>query len=141
WRRGNEGPWAPPREGERWPTRPRTRPLTRLMLETFSAEKASMVFAHFTRSHTWQTPTLTVLRSGALLDDPTVRHDPWRQYLPAAVIAQWDATTAARLKARTPEDVALARVVYQKQVDLVGMMRRAGVELLAGADGVNPDAV
>src|SRR5262252_7880029 len=137
-RQAYEDAWAHLPEGERLPSRARTRPLTRLMLETFSAEKASVVFAHFTRSHTWQTPTLTVLRSGALLDDPTVRHDPWRQYLPAAVIAQWDATTAARLKARTPEDVALARLVYQKQVDLVGMMRRAGVELLAGTDVLNP---
>ena len=137
-RQGYEDAWAHLPEGERFPSRARTRPLTRLMLETFSPEKARVLFAHFTRSHTWQTPTLTVLRSGALLDDPTVRHDPWRTYLPADVTAQWDATTTARLTARTPEDVALARLVYQKQVELVGMMRRAGVELLAGTDVLNP---
>jgi len=34
--------------------------------------------------------------------------------------------------------LALARLVYQKQVELVGMMRRAGVELLAGTDVLNP---
>jgi hypothetical protein len=35
-------------------------------------------------------------------------------------------------------DFALARLVYQKQVELVGMMHRAGVALLAGTDVLNP---
>jgi Amidohydrolase family len=137
-RQAYEDAWAHLPEGERLPSRARTRPLTRMMLETFSPEKASALFAHFTRHHTWQTPTLTVLRSGALLDDPTFRHDPRLKYLPAEVTARWDPAADFRFKARTPEDFALARLVYQKQVELVGMMRRAGVELLAGTDVLNP---
>jgi cytosine/adenosine deaminase-related metal-dependent hydrolase len=125
-------------EGERFPSRTRTRPLTRLMLETFSSEKASALFAHLTRNHTWQTPTLTVLRSNAWLDDPTFRHDPRLTYLPAEVTAQWDATTITRLKSLTPEDLALAKSVYQQHVALVGIMRRAGVAFLAGTDVLNP---
>lgn len=130
--------WAHLPEGERWPDRARTRALTRSMLETFSPEKAQALFVHFTRHHTWQSPTLTVLRSSALLDDPTVRHDPWLKYLPAEVTAWWDSTRDSRGKARTPEDFALAKEVYRKQLELVGMMRRAGVELLAGTDVLNP---
>jgi imidazolonepropionase-like amidohydrolase len=125
-------------EGERLPSRARTRPLTRMLLETFSPEKARVVFAHFTRAHTWQTPTLTVLRSGAWLDDPMFRHDPRLKYLPAAVTARWDPTADSRFQTHAPEDFALARLVYQKQVDLVGMMHRAGVEVLAGTDVLNP---
>src|SRR5712692_7789084 len=135
---GYEDAWAHLPEGERFPSRARTRPLTRIMLETFSPEKASAVFARFTRNHTWQSPTLTVLRSGAFLDDPNFRHDPRLKYLPAEVKAQWDPATDFRFKAATPEDFALAKLVYQKQVELVGMMRRAGVEFLAGTDVLNP---
>jgi len=137
-RQAREDAWAHLPEGARFPSRARTRPLTRMMLETFSPEKASALFAHFTRHHTWQSPTLTVLRSGAFLDDPTFRHDPRLKYLPAEVTAQWDPATDVRFKALTPEDFALARLVYQKQVELVGMMRRAGVEFLAGTDVLNP---
>jgi len=50
----------------------------------------------------------------------------------------WDPTTDFRFKARTTEDFALARLVYQKQVELVGMMHRAGLEFLAGTDVGNP---
>jgi hypothetical protein len=41
------------------------------MLETFSPEKAAALFARLKHNHTWQCPTLTVLRSSAWLDDPT----------------------------------------------------------------------
>src|SRR5260370_4841306 len=39
------------------------RPLTRTMLDTFSPKKAAALFARLKRNHTWQCPTLTVLRS------------------------------------------------------------------------------
>jgi Amidohydrolase family len=133
-RQAYEDAWTHLPEGERLPSRARTR----LMLETFSPEKAHALFAAFTRHHTWQSPTLTVLRNTAFLDDPYVRRDPRRKYLPAEVTASWDPTTDFRFKTRTPEDFALARLEYQKHVELVGMMHRAGVELLAGTDVLNP---
>ena len=79
-----------------------------------------------------------MLRNTAFLDDPYVRRDPRRKYLPAEVTASWDPTTDFRFKTLTPEDFALARLGYQKHVELVGMMHRAGVELLAGTDVLNP---
>ena len=38
----------------------------------------------------------------------------------------------------TAEDFDLARLVYKKQVELVGMMHQAGVPFLAGSDVQNP---
>jgi hypothetical protein len=58
--------------------------------------------------------------------------------MPAQIRTQWDSTTDFRFQARTEEDVALARMVYRKQVELVGMMHRAGVAMLAGTDVLNP---
>src|SRR5215470_12175038 len=125
-------------QGQRLPSPARTRPLTRLMLETFSPEKAAALFARLKHNHTWQCPTLTVLRSSAWLDDPTFRHDPRLKYMPAHIKARWDPSSDFRFKAKTAEDFTLARLVYQKQVELVGMMRRAGLEFLAGTDVSNP---
>ena len=137
-RQAGEDAWSHLPEGQRVPSPARARTPIRRLLETFSPEKAAALFARFTHNHTWQCPTLTVLRSSAWLDDPHFRHDPRLKYMPAAVKARWDPSNDFRFTAKTAEDFALARLVYQKQVELVGMMQRAGVALLAGTDVLNP---
>jgi imidazolonepropionase-like amidohydrolase len=114
------------------------RQVNRLVLETFSPEKAAALFARFKRNQTWQCPTLTVLRSTASLDDPSFRNDPRLKYMPSFTRTQWDPTKDFRFKNRTAEDFELARLVFKKQVEVVGAMRRAGVEFLAGTDVLNP---
>lgn len=114
------------------------RQLTRSMLETFNAEKAASLFARFKRNQTWQCPTLTVLRSTAFLDDPNFRNDSRLKYMPSSTRTQWDPTKDFRFKNRTAEDFELARLVFKKQFEVVGPMRRAGVEFLAGTDVLNP---
>lgn len=114
------------------------RQLTRSMLETYNTEKAASLFARFKRNHTWQCPTLTVLRSIAFLDDPKLRDDPRLKYMPPATRTQWDPTKDFRFKDRTAEDFELARLVFKKQLAVVGPMQRAGVEFLAGTDVLNP---
>jgi imidazolonepropionase-like amidohydrolase len=109
-----------------------------MALETFSLEKAAILFARLKRNHTWQCPTLTVLRSGAFINDPNFRNDARLKYMPTGLITGWDPSNDFRFKERTAEDVDLARLVYKKQIDLVGMMHRAGVEFLAGTDVENP---
>jgi imidazolonepropionase-like amidohydrolase len=113
-------------------------PRTKAILESFSPDKANALFAEFVRHRTWQSPTLTVLRSSSHLDDPGFRRDPRIRYLPAEVTAFWDPKTDARFQKRTTAEYALARQVYEKQMELVGMMHRAGVEILAGTDALNP---
>ena len=114
------------------------RQVNRLVLETFSPEKAAALFARFKRNQTWQCPTLTVLRSTAFLNDPNFRNDPRLKYLPSSMSNQWDPTKDFRFKSRTAEDFELARLVFKKQLEVVGPMRRAGVEFLAGTDVLNP---
>lgn len=124
--------------GQRSPNPAGSRQLTRSMLETFNAEKATSLFARFKRNQTWQCPTLTVLRSVAFLDDPGLRDDPRLKYMPPSIRAQWDPTKDFRFKDRTKEDFELARLVFKKQLEIVGPMRRAGVEFLCGTDALNP---
>jgi hypothetical protein len=127
-----------PAEGQRLPSPARIRPLNRMMLETFSPEKAALLFARFKRNRTWQCPTFTVLRSGAFINDPVFRNDPRLKYLPTQLTTAWDPSTDFRFKQRTAEDFDLSRLVYKKHIELVGMMHRAGVEFLAGTDTPNP---
>ncbi len=109
-----------------------------MILETFSPQKATALFAHFRRNRTWQTPILTVLRNIAFLDEPDFRHDPRLMYLPVGVKARWERAVNSRSKTWHQEDVALSKQVYRKQMELVGMLHREGVPLLAGSDVLNP---
>lgn len=114
------------------------RSITRETLETFSMEKANTVFARLKHNETWQCPTFTVLRSGAFINDPNFRRDPRLKYLPRQLRTSWDPANNFRFRTRTTEDFQLARSVYKKHIEVVGLMRRAGVEILAGTDVLNP---
>ena len=137
-RKGFEDAFSNLPQGRRLPSPAHTRLLTRMMLDTFSPEKAATLFIRLKRNHTWQCSTFTVLRSGAFINDPNFRNDPRLKYMPTQLRTQWDPSTDFRFRERTAEDFDLSRLVYKKQIELVGMMHRAGVEFLAGTDVENP---
>ena len=137
-RKGYVDAYFNPPTGQRLPSPTQTRPLNRMALETFSPQKATALFARLKQNHTWQCPTLTVLRSGAFINDSNFRNDPRLKYMPKQLRTQWDPSTDFRFKQRTAEDFDLSRQTYKKQIELVGMMNRAGVEFLAGTDVSNP---
>ncbi len=137
-RKRSEEAWLNLPEGQTFPSRASLRLLGRLLLETFSPEKANALFAHLARNHTWQCPTLTVLRNMAFIQDPAIRNDPRVKYMPPEMISGWDPAGDFRLKDRTEEDIEMARATYRRYKELIGPMRRAGVELLAGTDVLNP---
>jgi len=107
-------------------------------LETYSPQKAKALFAELKRNQTWQCPTLTVLHSIAFLDDPSFTNDSRLKYMPRDIRASWDPKTDFRLKTRTAEDWARSKKVFSKDAEIVGAMQRAGVEILAGTDTLNP---
>jgi hypothetical protein len=103
-------------------------------LETFSAKKGTDLFARFIKNGTWQCPTLTVLRSSAYRDDPDFRNDERLRFIPRQVLERW----GQRMGNRSDAVYANAKRLFQKQVEVVGDMRRAGVLILAGSDTGNP---
>lgn len=125
-------------EGQKFPSRALLRPLARLMLDTFSPEKANALYSRFAKNHTWQCPTLTVLRNMAFIMDPAIHNDPRVKYMPPGIATGWDPKGDFRLQDRTDEDYELSRATYRKLKELIGPMRRAGVEFLAGTDVLNP---
>ena len=114
---------------------PAARPRAELQaLETFSAKKEAELFARFVKNGTWQCPTLTVRRSTAYQDDPNFRNDERLKFIPRQILERWD----QRMGNRRAESYANAKRLFQKEVEVVGDMRRAGVLILAGSDTGNP---
>ena len=106
-------------------------------LESFDARQAAALFARFKRNGTWMCPTLSVLRAQAFIGDADFRNDLRLKYIQNFLRKQfWD--DGFGFSSRTAEDNARARRVFQKQLEVVGMMKRAGVDFIAGTDTANP---
>jgi imidazolonepropionase-like amidohydrolase len=105
-----------------------------IALETYSDRKASELFARFVKNETWQCPTLTVLRSRAYLGDENFRIDQRLKFIPPPMQQRW----SLRIANRNEGNYANAKKVFQKELEIVGAMRKAGVPLLAGTDTGNP---
>jgi hypothetical protein len=119
-------------------------PLTEGLFDTYSEEKTAKLFQTFVRNGTWQTPTLVLLEGFARARDEDFVHDPRRRYLLKAWNDAWDPQKTFFLKDLTPAEYealnARIHALLARHQKLVGDMRRAGVELLAGTDanGWNP---
>jgi imidazolonepropionase-like amidohydrolase len=103
-------------------------------LETYNDRKPEDLFALFVKNETWQCPTLTVLRSRAYLGDENFRRDQRLKFIPPPMKERW----GQRIANRNEENSANAKRVFQKELEIVGAMRKAGVQLLAGTDTGNP---
>ena len=102
-------------------------------LDSFDAKQAAALFARFKRNGTWMCPTLSVLRAQAFIGDADFRDDLRLKYIQNFLRKQfWD--DGFGFRSRTAEDNARARRVFQKQLEVVGMMKRAGVDFIAGTD-------
>ena len=106
------------------------------MLAGYSEEKAAALSAELKRNGTWQCPTLTLLHMFGYGDDPAFLADPRMKYMPPAIKSYWDPSRVDGK--RTPEDFAYMKREFQKDLEVVGAMQRAGVGILAGTDTQNP---
>ncbi len=106
------------------------------LLDTYSPEKAAQLFDLLKSNGTWQCPTLTLLHMFAYGDDPALLNDPRLKYIPFRMRANWDPAKVDGV--RTPEDFAYGKKEFQKDLEVVGAMQKAGVGILAGTDTENP---
>jgi tetratricopeptide (TPR) repeat protein len=105
------------------------------VLGSFSEEKAAALSSILRENGTWQCPTLTVLHMLGYGDDRSFRSDPRLKYMPPRMVAGWDLTYGG---IRNQDDIAAARKEFQKDLEIVGIMQRLGVGILAGTDTQNP---
>jgi imidazolonepropionase-like amidohydrolase len=118
---------------------PRYKSMRQAEIDNYSPERAAALFAVFKKNGTWQVPTLTLLRSLAYVDDSSFTNDPRIKYMPPWARKDWTPDKAPYLYGpRTPEDFAFAKKEFQRDLELVGAMQKAGVGILAGTDASNP---
>lgn len=99
--------------------------------QTYSKEKALVLFSIFVRNETWQCPTLRNLQ--IVTTDANVNkllNDPRTKYFPNSIKENWKRV----LLLRTTGDSTQRTVFFQQTLKLVGDMYNAGVKLLAGTD-------
>jgi imidazolonepropionase-like amidohydrolase len=119
-----------------------SRAQNRQILDTYSDEKATALFAHFRKNGTWQVPTLVVLRaSGFKQIDSTIYDNPLIKYVPKTIRDKWNPDKIVYPLAITPAELAERKESFQKDLALVSAMHRAGVEFMAGTDSANPYVV
>ena len=115
----------------------------RELLETYDPARAQTLFARFVRNKTWHCPTLTSKRPYAEEDASYLLNDPRARFLTLDEregLKRFVAIFKRDFAAAPPtiEDTENGKAIFEKHVELVRTMQRAGVRLLAGTDGSFP---
>jgi len=108
------------------------------MLDTYHPAKARNVFAHLVKNQTWQVPTLVTKRSMTFADDLVKIKDERLKYIPQSLQRRWRPEENFLLRYRTPEYIAYSKRQFQKELQLVRAMHRAGVPFMTGTDLSGP---
>jgi imidazolonepropionase-like amidohydrolase len=114
---------------------PNVQKLRQAAVDSYSPKKAAALSAVLKSNHTWQCPTLTLLHSLGYSDETSNAEDPRLKYLPKSVKGNWH---AGDTYGETAQDYALARKEFQRDLQIIGVMQRNGVGILAGTDTPNP---
>jgi len=103
-------------------------------LDTYTPERRRALFALFVKNGTWYCPTLIEYNNFAFETDPSVLDDPRQKYLAPATKEYIEKFFPIPPRNTPVEQYAPRRALYQRLLELVGEMQRAGVGLLAGTD-------
>jgi len=107
-------------------------------LHSFDGAQCQALFAQFRKNNTWQVPTLTVHRGMAWMNDSHFTSDPRLAYMSGDVRYRWQPENDFRFRRWPPAEFELHRGLFAADKQMVGLMFRAGVPLLAGTDAMNP---
>jgi imidazolonepropionase-like amidohydrolase len=102
-------------------------------LETYSREKAAALFARFAANGTWHAPTLVVYRGAVFSNDSDFTNDPRLKYVRRDIRESWKNQDDFRLKESSGY---FNKILFQKRLELILVMHRAGVKMLAATDAL-----
>lgn len=111
---------------------------TNLLVEAYSPVLFDSLANELANSATWISPTLSVLKNMATLDDSTKINDPRMEYMPPYIHYMWNPKNDFRMKFLGPEDYKANRKKFALEQRLVGKFAKAGVKIIAGTDYSNP---
>jgi Amidohydrolase family len=106
----------------------------KIVVNTFSQRKAWELSSLFAKNDTWQVPTLTVQHAFAFANPLDLQRSRGVRYVPASAVASWVDRLASFRKTRDDEDMAVQKRSYELEIQVVQMMRKAGVHFMAGTD-------
>lgn len=109
-----------------------------LMTTNFDEAIFDSLATAMANSNMWLSPTLTVLRSIAHLNDTSFTSDERLAYLPAFMTGTWNPANDFRFKSRTAEFYEASKTKYLLQLSLIGKLAEKGVKIIAGTDYPNP---
>jgi amidohydrolase family protein len=108
----------------------------RMALESYDPPKAGALFRTLVEHGTRVVPTLTVERGSVFAADPASLADPRLRYLPDGLVSYWKSLAGA--SPPTEEQRAEWEAEFERKIELVAAMHRAGVGILVGTDTPNP---
>ena len=108
--------------------------INQTILSSYDTKKAQTLFRKFASNQTWQTPTLTVLRSYATIHDPAHQKDARLAYMPNELLTFWGSMGGKP----DPRNDEVQERLFEHNVEIVRAMHSFGVPLLAGTDTPNP---
>ena len=104
------------------------------MLDMYDEQRAREILVAFVRNRTWQVPTLETKWTQTYIDDLFSKGDYRLKYIPAADFQWWSPKTNFFARYRTPEYIAYKKRLFERELQLVGDMHRAGVRFMTGTD-------
>jgi hypothetical protein len=107
-------------------------------IRSFDGAQCQALLAQFKKNSTWQVPTLTVHRGFGWMNDSRFTSDPRLAYMSGDVRNRWQPENDFRFRRWSPQEFELHRGLFDADKQIVGLMFRAGVPLLAGTDAMNP---
>lgn len=110
----------------------------RCLLRTFNWDRLRKGISELAKYHTWICPTLTVNRSIAHLDDSVFIKDDRLQYMGTFVRSFWNPKNDFRFKDKPADYFNLSRQNFALKAQMIPLLQKAGVPLLAGTDYPNP---
>jgi hypothetical protein len=105
-----------------------------LSLEGYSGKKLEDLAMLFVNNVTWQVPTLVSSNVVAHANDASFAKDVRLAYAPSADREAWGPAQNMFVRFSSPEYWVQRRAAFQKELEIVGDLHRAGVLFLAGTD-------
>jgi imidazolonepropionase-like amidohydrolase len=106
----------------------------KVIVSTFSAQKAMRLSRLFAKNDTWQVPTLLVQHTYAVVNPYELHDSPGVRYVPTSTVNGWIERLSAFRKIRDDKDMEAQKRSYQLEIQLVRMMHRSGVRFMTGTD-------
>jgi len=104
-------------------------------LATYDAARAASLAEMLAKNQTWQCPTLVWERGGNLIDVSDFSKDERVKYVPASWKNKtWKRFTDEITQGYGTDNLAIRKRFIEKELEVVGMLHKAGVAFLAGTD-------